>query len=196
MSQQGDNKFTVADEAYTSAWNGSLEVPTKNAIYDKIETIGSDVLFDHFADVGNVGIGEDDLYSDTLVAGQLSANGQKITAVYQGVFVGTAASTQTLRVYFGGTKIYDSGALAVGAATNNWTMDVTAIRVSSSVVRCSVAISTDFGTLFPYSAYTEVTGLTLANTQIIKITGEAAGVGAANNQVIVKLGYIQFLPQS
>ncbi len=31
--------LTVADEAYGSGWNGSLEVPTKNAVYDKIETI-------------------------------------------------------------------------------------------------------------------------------------------------------------
>lgn len=31
---------TVADEAYGASWNGSLEVPTKNALYDKIETLG------------------------------------------------------------------------------------------------------------------------------------------------------------
>jgi len=30
---------TVPDEAYGVGWNGSLEVPTKNALYDKIETI-------------------------------------------------------------------------------------------------------------------------------------------------------------
>lgn len=30
----------VTDEAYGSGWNGSLEVPTKNAVYDKIETLG------------------------------------------------------------------------------------------------------------------------------------------------------------
>ena len=39
------NTFTadqsVPDEVYGVAWNGSLEVPTKNALYDKIETIGS-----------------------------------------------------------------------------------------------------------------------------------------------------------
>lgn len=29
----------VPDEAYGSAWNGSLEVPTKNAVYDKIEAL-------------------------------------------------------------------------------------------------------------------------------------------------------------
>lgn len=41
---------TVADEAYGVGWNGSLEVPTKNAVYDKIETIGgasiSDAAYD------------------------------------------------------------------------------------------------------------------------------------------------------
>jgi hypothetical protein len=31
--------ITVPDEAYGVAWNGSLEVPTKNALYDKIETL-------------------------------------------------------------------------------------------------------------------------------------------------------------
>ena len=34
------NDVTVPDEAYGVGWNGSLEVPTKNALYDKIETLG------------------------------------------------------------------------------------------------------------------------------------------------------------
>lgn len=38
-----DSEVTVADEAYGSGWNGSTEVPTKNALYDKIETIGGSV---------------------------------------------------------------------------------------------------------------------------------------------------------
>src|SRR3990167_9002560 len=32
--------IAVPDEVYGAGWNGSLEVPTKNAVYDKIETIG------------------------------------------------------------------------------------------------------------------------------------------------------------
>lgn len=32
--------ISVPDEAYAVGWNGSLEVPTKNAVYDKIETLG------------------------------------------------------------------------------------------------------------------------------------------------------------
>lgn len=31
---------TVPDEVYGAGWNGSFEAPTKNAVYDKIETIG------------------------------------------------------------------------------------------------------------------------------------------------------------
>jgi hypothetical protein len=34
-----DADVTVADEVYGSGWNGSTQVPTKNAVYDKIETI-------------------------------------------------------------------------------------------------------------------------------------------------------------
>lgn len=34
----------VPDEAYGSGWNGSIEVPTKNAIYDKIESLGGITL--------------------------------------------------------------------------------------------------------------------------------------------------------
>lgn len=33
------NDIIVPDEAYWAGWNGSMEVPTKNAIYDKIQTI-------------------------------------------------------------------------------------------------------------------------------------------------------------
>ena len=33
--------ITVPDAAYGPSWNGSEEVPTKNALYDKIETLGA-----------------------------------------------------------------------------------------------------------------------------------------------------------
>jgi hypothetical protein len=32
-----DGNISVPDEAYGSGWNGSLEVPTKNAVYDQVE---------------------------------------------------------------------------------------------------------------------------------------------------------------
>lgn len=176
-------------EAGTHEYNGNHYL-TNSAIRFPV----GGTLFDHFASVGNVGTGEDDLYSDTLAVSTLAVNGDKVDAWYQGTFTGAAASTQELRIYFGGTKIYDSGALSIGVATDNWTAHVLVIRESSSVVRCSVSISTDFATLFPYSTYTRITGLTLSNTQVLKLTGEAAGVGAADNQVVSTLGSEKFEP--
>lgn len=38
-SKTFSSDVSVPDEAYGSGWNGSLEVPTKNAVYDKIEAI-------------------------------------------------------------------------------------------------------------------------------------------------------------
>lgn len=184
----------VPDEAYGAGWNGSAEVPTKNAIYDKLETIASDVLFDHFADANNSGTSETDLYSDTLAAAQLSADGQKIVVQYGGIFTGDATSTQRLKVYFGGTSVFDSGALGVGVGTASWDLYVTLIRVSASVVRVSAALNTSFASLSAYAQYTEVTGLTLANTQVVKVTGTAAGATGASNQITAKEGYVKFEP--
>lgn len=183
--------LTLSGSTLLSTFDSSLRVKAgSSSSYGKV----GGVIFDHFADVGNVGTGEDDLYSDTVAASILSVDGNKLTAQYGGIFTGAAASTQDLRVYFAGTKIYDSGALSIGVATNSWTIYVTIIRESSSVVRCNVSVSTDFATLFPYSAYTRITGLTLTNTQILKITGEAAGVGAVNNQIVAKEAYVEFKP--
>jgi len=37
----------IPDEAYGVGWNGSLEPPTKNAVYDKIETIVAGTSIDY-----------------------------------------------------------------------------------------------------------------------------------------------------
>ncbi len=45
LTPAGDGVFggtvTVADDPYAAGWNGSAVVPTKNAVYDKIETLSS-----------------------------------------------------------------------------------------------------------------------------------------------------------
>lgn len=165
-----------------------------NNVWKYVLPGGVQALFDHYADANNTNTAETDLYTDTLAAGQLGANGAKITARFQGIFTGAATATQQLKAYFGGTAIYDSGALSIGVATNNWTLEILVIRESATVVRCSVSVNSDFATLFPYSTYTRVTGLTLANAQILKVTGTAAGAGGASNQITAKLGTVSYQP--
>lgn len=84
------------------------------------------LLFDHFADSGNVTTGETDLFSDTIAANQLGSNGSKLSSQYGGIYVSSGTASR-------------------------------------------------------------VTGLTLSGTNILKITGQAAGVGAATNDIVAKL---------
>ncbi len=150
-------------------------------------------IFDHFADAGNVGTGEDDLYSDSVAASTLSVNGDKLEAYYSGELVAHATDTRQIRVYFGGTVIYDSTALASVAATD-WHVEVKIIRDSSSSVRCSTRLVNDTGIAYRTAQYATVGGLTLTNAQILKITGESAGAAVANNDVVAHHGSVKFHP--
>jgi len=74
---------TVPDEVYGVGWNGSLEVPTKNAIYDKIESLsaGGDPdqnLWETVA--GDTGSTAADITTDTLTI----AGGTGITTAMSG----------------------------------------------------------------------------------------------------------------
>lgn len=196
----------ISDAAYGAGWDGVTAIaPSKNAVYDEfvivlasiaaLSAASYDVLFDHFADAGNVAAtGETDLYSDTLAAGQLSANGAKVLSEYSGLFVLSATATRQVRVYFGGSLVFDSGTLSITGANAFWDVCVSAIRESATVVRCSVTMSTSSAALVSYTQYQRVTGLTLSNTQVLKITGQAAGVGSADNDIVAKLGYVEYKP--
>lgn len=149
-------------------------------------------LFDHFVDA-NGGTSETDMYSDTLAASTLAVDGDKVQAHYCGTMVFGALTSQRVRAYFGGAGIFDTGAVTL-AANTDWQVDVTIIRVSSSVVRCMVSLQTTSTTTFTYEKYTEVTSLTLSNTQILKITGVSTGTGSLATDVIAKLGTVEFKP--
>ncbi len=151
-------------------------------------------IFDHYADVGNnSGTGETDLYSDTTIANTLKVNGDKITAQYGGIFANLLTATVELRVYFGGTKIYDSGTATLGADVG-WNVSTVVQRDTSTTVRCTTILTTTGASSATYAQYTRVTGLTLSSTNILKITGQSAGTGNATNDIVAKQGYVEFKP--
>lgn len=155
----------------------------------------SPVLFDHAADAGNVTTGETDLYSDTIAAGQLADDGgDKVSATYGGVFVSSATATRRVRLYFAGTMIFDTGALTL-SLSSGWVLTCLVIRVSQTVARYAVDLTTQGAALAAYTAVGELTGLDLdANTSVLKVTGQAGGVGAATNDIVAKLGTVLFTP--
>lgn len=148
-------------------------------------------LFDHFADAGNGTTVETDLYSDTIAAGQLSSNGDKLAAEYSGIYVFSATASRQVRIYFGGTLVYDTAALTLGAAVTGWQFNVAIIRKDASTARVSTVAFTTTASAVPYWAYVEVTA-TLSSSQILKITGQAGGVGAATNDIVAKMGKVVY----
>ncbi len=48
--------LTVSDEVYGAGWNGSSEVPTKNAVYDKVETIEAASSLTGLSDVNTAAV--------------------------------------------------------------------------------------------------------------------------------------------
>ncbi len=148
-------------------------------------------LFSHHGDAGNTTTVETDLYSDTVTAGRLGVNDEVIQAQYSGLFVLSATATRTLRVYFGGTAIFDSGALGSLVATY-WIANVTIIRVSSTVVRYAVSLVAGAAGIGDGVTVGEVTGLTLSNTNILKIAGQAGGTGAATDDIVAKFGTVDW----
>lgn len=152
-------------------------------------------LFDSFADV-TVGGAEADIYTHTLAANTFNGNGDKVTALYAGNFVTVGTEATQLKVKFAGTTIYDSTAPAVATGTSSWVVNVTLIRVSSTVIRYAIALNTTGASGFVYASSGELTGLTLSGTNILKITGTSSGVGSGSGDIVGKMGYVEFKPQA
>lgn len=98
ITKTGETTFSgdviVPDEAYGAGWNGSLEVPTKNALYDKIETLGAGGgnYFNSFYIDQSAGT------SDTYGVLGGAVNGSNVTfTVSQGIY-----RTGTLKVFLNG----------------------------------------------------------------------------------------------
>ena len=151
------------------------------------------VIFTYFTNAGNGTTVETDLYSSTLSAGLLATDGDSILGRYGGTFAISATATRQVKLYFGGTTIFDSGTLNSTVAYD-FDLNIQIIRVSSTVIRYILTFNAGNFFLYPRVLTGELTGLTLSNTNIMKITGTAAGVGAATNDIIAKLGTVIYQP--
>lgn len=143
-------------------------------------------IFDFYTDVNNSGTGETDLYSYTTPASTLGASGEKIVAKYAVTF-NDATATAQVKAVFGGTTIFDTGAITV-SGTGSASIEVTIIRTGASTARSLVNMTTPTASTSVYTTQTDITGLTFTNTNILKITGTSGGVGGGSNDITAKLG--------
>lgn len=172
----------------TTAQGGALEfngahyeTNTARIRYAKLGTI-----FDAFDDVSNSSTTETDLHSYTTAADTLRTSGEKLQADYGGILLNSATATRQIKMYFGGSLMFDSGALTI-TTTSSFILTTTIIRVSSSIVRCMTTLALMGNTTPVYTEVREITGLTLGSTNILKITGQSAGTGAATGDITLKM---------
>ncbi len=151
------------------------------------------VIFDHYASVGNIGTGEDTLYLDTVAANQLASNGQKLEAEYGGTFVSSGTATREIKIYFAGNVLFDTGALTL-SLSSAWTAYVSIIRVATTVARYMISFTTEGAALAAYTSVGEITSVDFTSGNDLKLTGEAAGIGAATNDIVAKLGSVSWIP--
>lgn len=150
-------------------------------------------LFTHFVDAPNGTTVETDLYSDSVPASALATNGDSLNGMYGGIIVQSGTATRQLKVYFGGTLIFDSGALSVSIA-GDWVIEVLLVRVSATVVRAAVSMTLTGASLGAYANVVEVTGLTISGANVLKVTGQAAGVGAASADIVAQVATVGWMP--
>lgn len=146
-------------------------------------------------DTGTATGAEADLFTDTLTAAALGANSDAIEVKYAGGVLATGGTTKRVRVYFGGTVVWDSTALVIAGA-GFWSVEVLVQRTSASVVNIyaqGVVSGPATSVSFP-QLVKSVTGLTLANAQIIKVTGQSAGGSPAANDVVGSTKQLFFIP--
>ena len=114
---------------------------------------------------------ETDLGSLTITGGTISATG-RIVLEAAGTITG-AAGTKRLRVYFGGTSLYDSTA---AAGTADWFVRLIISNTASNAQRVSVEAHDHTNTtnyLFDYTT----AAIDTASNAILKITGTLGNTG-------------------
>jgi hypothetical protein len=142
-----------------------------------------EALSEHYADRTTSGTTTETLWTDSLAAGKLAVNGDRLEAQYSGIFAANGNS-KSLTVNFAGTDIFATGGLTENAT--HWWINISITRVNSTTVRCAVEAMT--GVHFT-PVYTEITGLTLSNAYDLLL--KARTITAAGD-LTAKKGWLEF----
>jgi len=180
------NTYAVATLASDTPANG--EVPVWNTGGTVTWEQRARALNFQSTSTGNVGAGEDTIFTYTIQASTLAVNGQAIAFDTAGTFAGTG-NNKRIRVKFGATTIFDTGA---GAAYNgeDWRIFGKIYRTGAATQKATInaeTMSTTTG--IPYTDYTTPTE-TLSGTVVLTITAEAT----SDNDVVGEIWSVKFEP--
>lgn len=161
---------------------------TETDVTNLITETAATTLAVNASDVGNVGVGEDDLFVDTIAANTLLAVDWSIQQTV--TFLVKAGVSPTARIYFGGIKIYDSGGFSVSGSDTAYVVLVTITRASATTARATAMPSAGGGTAATYTSEATLTGLDFTAAITLKSTGQ----GGSNDDIKAVQSVTQTLP--
>ncbi len=135
---------------------------------------------------------EIDLYAPSIPGATLANNGESLEFWFAGTILGHATATRQIKVKFGATTIYDSGA-AIFPSNSEWSLRGMIIRTGATTQKCIVFLNNTTATLFTFADYSTASE-TLSGAITLKITGQAGAVGAAINDIIFEMGKVYVTP--
>ena len=142
------------------------------------------------AQVGNVGAGEDTLYTTTIEGGTLDVDG-KIIKIEAGGIIGNSAATKQIRVRFGsaGVNLAFDSAAAYTLAQRTWTLSVTIQRTGATAQVSFGEFNTGLSGVMLGNTHVEA-GLdqTLSGDVDLTITGEATNT----NDIVIGSSVVYF----
>ena len=210
----GDDLYVAGNETVTGDLNvvgnfspGSVNATSVNAASvnsNDYRYRGNNVhfsvpLFDHFADAGNNAMTQTKLYQDTLYAGQLANDGDKLQLHYAGTFIGSATAGKEIKMLISGSVdevVFDTGVVTVTSGSS-WDLEILIVRESQFVVRC-ISHLTCGG--LPTSAPTQYVRLESEDVDFkntnnnLVLYAQAIGAGGASNQVIASVATGEYRP--
>lgn len=162
-------KFTTGT-ALSAIENGALEYHSDHLYFSTSSTRyqldrQNPTLDVDASDVGNVGAGEDQLYSYTLPANTLAVNEQRII-VRVAMSLAANGNNKRVKVKFGSTNIIDPG---IGGISGTVSAECEITRTGAATQKCNCTVIALTGTHAVLSDMTE----TLSGGVAIVVTGEA-----------------------
>lgn len=185
------NKYSVQPAPYDYKEVGRYVEEELRRVQDAMDFLWKDtqpVLAYSTTTAGNSGTTETDLYSFSVPANTLRKNGESVDFWFGGSLLEHATATRQLRVKFGATTIYDSTA-QTNTTNYEFSLRGMIIRVSNTSQKCITFLNSTQAQLFTFTDYSTAAE-TLSSAIILKLTGQAGGVGAATDDIKFEMGKI------
>ncbi len=174
----------AANETITGTWTFSTP-PVFTAGVGAATGKAGGVVYSTVTPVGNVGGGEDTLYTQAVAANTLSTNGQALRAYILGT-VASNANGKVIKIYWNGTAIFTSSSFTT--CTGGWraNLEIHRTGAATQVIGGTVEIpGTTSGDTF-YAAGTA----TLSGA----VTFAATGTATSDNDITVQAARIYWEP--